>query len=58
MASFHKGFVYERNVSSALTIEGRPIKLIPPKDRRFAAQLPCDDTVEQIRGAISWAATL
>jgi hypothetical protein len=46
MAYFHSGFVYERDVSAPLTIEGRPIELIRPKARRFAARLPCGDTVE------------
>jgi len=48
MADFHRGFVYERDVSARLTIEGRPIELIRPKARRYAARLPCgEDTVEE-----------
>ena len=46
MACFHSGFVYERDVSARLTIEGRPIELIPRKGRRFAARLPSKKTIE------------
>lgn len=46
MAKFHSGFVYETTVSAPLTIEGRPVELIPPTMRRFAAKLPDSRTVE------------
>ena len=46
MAYFRCGFVYERDVSARLTIEGRPIELIPRKGRRFAARLPSKKTIE------------
>lgn len=46
MAKFHSGFVYESTVSAPLTIEGRPVELIPPTMRRFAAKLPGSRTVE------------
>jgi Pentapeptide repeats (8 copies) len=47
MAYFHKGFVYEFNVSAPLTIEGRPIELITPNVRRPAARLTNGGTVEE-----------
>jgi uncharacterized protein YjbI with pentapeptide repeats len=46
MAHFHSGFVYECDVTAPLTIEGRPVELIPPRARRFAARLPGKGSVE------------
>jgi len=46
MAYFRDGFVYERHVSAPLTIEGRPVELIRPRARRFAARLPNGGSVE------------
>jgi hypothetical protein len=46
MASFRDGFVYECGVSAPLTIEGRPIDLIRPRARLYAACLPDKGSVE------------
>jgi uncharacterized protein YjbI with pentapeptide repeats len=40
MAFFYRGFVYERDVSAPLTIEGRPIELTSAKRGHYAALLP------------------
>ena len=46
MAEFYKGFVFERDVSAPLTIEGNPVPLKPgPRGNGFTVKLPSGETI-------------
>jgi len=46
MAEFYKGFVFERNVSAPLTIEGNPLRVTRgPGGSGFTAKLPSGVTI-------------
>ena len=46
MAEFYKGFVFERDVSAPLTIEGNPIEVKRhPRGKRFTVELPSGETI-------------
>lgn len=47
MAEFYKGFVFERDVSAPLTIEGNPVRVERgPLGKGFAAKLPSGETID------------
>ena len=46
MAEFYKGFVFERDISAPLTIEGNPVRFKPgPDGEGFTAELPSGEPV-------------
>ena len=46
MAEFYKGFVFERDVSAPLTIEGNPVPVKPgPRGKGFTATLPSGEAI-------------
>ena len=47
MAEFYKGFVFERDVSAPLAIEGNPVRVEPgPGGKRFTVKLPAGEPID------------